>query len=105
MNVVVAATRAYPQPEGDRPVVDQGHPHARSESAGLDLRVAAAGGRCKRREQCASGLRVGRGGETRPGALAGIGRQGELGDQQQPAAPSWAMDDDDDDAGSFRWTQ
>jgi hypothetical protein len=26
-------------------------------------------------------------------------------EQQQPTQPSWAMDDDEDEAGSFRWMQ
>jgi len=74
------------QPEGGGPIVDQTHLHVGPETASLHHRPTCPAGRHQGLETGPCGVRRCAGGEARPQPRARVGSEGELADQQQPAA-------------------
>ena len=81
-----ASDRSGFQPKGHGPIIDQAHPHVGAKAPGRDLGMASPGRRQEQIEEAATLIRWRGGGEAGAGPLAGIRRQGELGDQQQAPA-------------------
>jgi hypothetical protein len=73
------------QPESDRAVVGQRHPHVGAENAGFDAALPGASRLHEKIEQLPPLLRRGSGREARPQPLVRVRSQGELRHEQQIA--------------------
>src|SRR5687767_1944534 len=80
-----AFVRRYPDPERDRAVVDERHPHMGAESPGLRAWKALFGALCHISEQALRLRGFRRPAETGPQALRRVGRERELGDEKEAA--------------------